>query len=341
MKLKVFLQAAILLVLSVCTAQAITVTDIGRNPFYTPPLTSVDDLRYMMDAKRSDIMEGLNQAGYPELYQPLREQFPTVSIARVEYHPGQIFYWMLSRYQGYGSVHAVRDMVWGGAASFAGYEFQIYHNGARYTFSVPLICGNLALKEIIYDQNYQTDQNYQAQTGQNYQTDQNYQEQIVDQSQTTSYDDASAACYGAGCLRFVTDIGYLRQSDPADHFLLRLGMEYQFMEGLSLLSMIGGAPHIDGADGKEALLIDFLLQYDWFRSPLFIAVGLGGWITDGDDDLETENTDLDVILNLGTRLHGTPETFTTSLFFEARSGIEEFDSLSEYGRFGAGLRFRF
>lgn len=231
MKLKVFLQAAMLLVLSVCTAQAITITDVGRNPFYTPPLTSVDDLRYMMDAKRGDILEGLNKAGYPELYQPLMEQFPNARISVVDYQPGQNFYWMLSRYQGYGPVHAVRDMVWGGSESFAGYEFCINYNGVRYTFVVPLICGNLALKEIVNGQGTQS---------------------AV----------AGATCLGAGCFRFVTDLGYLRQSDPADYFLIRFGLEYQIAENLSLLSMIGGAPHLDGTDGKEALLVDFLLQYD-------------------------------------------------------------------------------
>ncbi|MCI5145709.1 MAG: hypothetical protein D3923_09300 [Candidatus Electrothrix sp. AR3] len=263
-----------------------------------------------MDAKRGDILEGLNKAGYPELYQPLMEQFPNARISVVDYQPGQNFYWMLSRYQGYGPVHAVRDMVWGGSESFAGYEFCINYNGVRYTFVVPLICGNLALKEIVNGQGTQS---------------------AV----------AGATCLGAGCFRFVTDLGYLRQSDPADYFLIRFGLEYQIAENLSLLSMIGGAPHLDGTDGKEALLVDFLLQYDWFRSPLFVGVGLGGWITDGDDDLETENTDLDVIVNLGARLFGDPNASNTSLFFEARSGLDEFDSLSEYGRFGAGLRFRF
>ncbi|WP_417910476.1 hypothetical protein [Candidatus Electronema sp. PJ] len=316
MKLKVLLQAALLLVLSVCAAQAVTVTNVRRNPFYQPPLTSVSDLRSMMQVAQEDIRDGMYQAGYPELYQPLMAQFSQVPVRRVDYLPGQNFLWMLSKDNGgYGSVRVVKDMVWGGRRSIAAYEFSIYSNGVQYVFAVPLACGNLALKEVI-----------NGNSGGNGQT-------------------GCLSCFG---FRFVADIGYLKQSDPADYLLLRAGIEHSLSDRLSFLAMVGGAPHLDGTDGDDAILVDFLLQYDWFRfmfgnqwSQAFVGVGLGGWITSGDDNLEAEDTDVDVIANIGARIYGRPETFNASLFFEARSGIDEFDALGEYGRFGAGLRCRF
>ncbi len=322
MKLNVLLQAALLLLLSVCAAQAVTVTDVRRNPFYAPPLRSVSDLRSMMQVAQEDIRDGLYQAGYPELYQPLMRQFSQAEVSRVDYHPGENFIWMLSKE--YGSVRVVHDMTWGGRRSLPAYEFSIYSNGAQYIFAVPLVCGNLALKEVISGEGGSVGGGgYVQPSGQV----------------------GCLTCYG---FRFVADVGYLHQSDPADYLLLRAGVEHSLNKRLSLLAMVGGAPHLDGTDGDDAILVDFLLQYDWFRfmfgnqwSQAFVGVGLGGWITSGDDNLEAEDTDVDLIANIGARIYGRPETFNASLFFEARSGLDELDTLGEYGRFGAGLRMRF
>ncbi len=326
MKLKVLLQAALLLVLSVCTAQAVTVTNVRRNPFYQPPLNSVNDLRYMMQGAQTDIRNGLYQAGYPELYQPLMAQFSKADVRRVDYMPGQTFVWMLSKDSYYGTIKVVQDMTWGGSKRLSAYEFCVYKDGMRYVFAVPLVCGNLSLKEIVpMDRNVSMDRNKGGRTG--------------------------CFGFGMGCvpLRFVADAGYLHQSDPADYLLLRAGIEAPLSNRLSFLAMVGGAPHLSGKDGTDAFLVDFMLQYDWFRfmfgnqwSNTFVGVGLGGWITsDGNDDLEDQDTDIDLIANIGARIAGRPDTFNTSLFFEARSGLDELDTLGEYGRFGAGLRFRF
>lgn len=317
MKLKGLLQAAFLLILSVSAAQAVTVTNVRRNPFYAPPLTSVSDLREMMQISQEDIRDGLYQAGYPELYQPLMEQFSQVPVNRVDYLPGQHFLWMLSKDNGgYGSVRVVSDMTWGGRSRIAAYEFSIRSNGARYVFAVPLACGNLALKEVI---------GTAAEGGR-----------------------GQVGCLSCYNFRFVADTGYLHQSDPGDYLMLRAGVEHSLSERLSFLAMIGGAPHLSGTDGDDAILIDFLLQYDWFRfmfgnqwSSAFVGIGMGGWITSGDDKLPAEDTDVDVIANIGARIYGQPETFNASLFFEARSAVDEFDDIANYGRFGAGLRCRF
>ena len=103
--------------------------------------------------------------------------------------------------------------------------------------------------------------------------------------------------------------------------------------------MVGGAGHVDGTDGKSAFLIDALAEYKWSR--YYVDFGVGGWITDGDDDNPAEDSQLDFILGLGARVYGEPEAFNTSLFIEIRSAFDEFDELAEYGRFGFGVRFRF
>jgi hypothetical protein len=319
-KVKVLLQALLFVLVSVSAVQAATViTDIGRNPFYNPPLTSVEDFRYMMQAARGDVWEGLNQAGYPHLFEPLMQQYQQVQIHRVEYAPGENFLWMFSKERGYGQVRVVRDMVWGGNHMLSSYEFSIEQDGMRYVFSVPLACGNLALKEV---------------------------SPISGKGKWLG----DSSCSGFGCLpfRFLADVGYLKQTDPADYLLLRVGFEHYLSERLSLLSMIGGAPKVGGSDGTDAFLVDFLLQYDWFRfmlgnqwSQAFIGIGLGGWITSGDSDNPAEDTDLDVIANIGTRIYGDPNAFNASLFLEVRSAVDEFDSIAEYGRFGFGLRCRF
>ncbi|MCI5159936.1 MAG: hypothetical protein D3906_16215 [Candidatus Electrothrix sp. AUS1_2] len=75
-------------------------------------------------------------------------------------------------------------------------------------------------------------------------------------------------------------------------------------------------------------------------NPVFLGFGLGGWMSDGDDDIDSEDSDVDIIAQVGAQIFNYQE-FNTSLFFEARSGIDEMDNMSRYGRFGLGLRFRF
>ena len=109
------------------------------------------------------------------------------------------------------------------------------------------------------------------------------------------------------------------------------------------LGMIGVAGKIKGDDGDHALLVDVIGQYNWQAGDIngFAGLGLGGWITFGDGDNDSEDTDLDLIANVGARVYGEPNDFNTSVFLEVRSAIDEIDDLTDYGRFGAGVRFQF
>jgi hypothetical protein len=122
-----------------------------------------------------------------------------------------------------------------------------------------------------------------------------------------------------------------------------LGVEYSpyagtSYENISYLALVGAAPKLDGSDGDDALLIDLFAQYNW--SGGFIGLGLGAWISDGNDDLDSEDTDLDILANIGARVYGDPDKFNISIFLEARNAVDELSDMDQYGRFGIGLRFQ-
>ncbi len=359
MKLKFLAQVTFLLLLSVCTAQAAsTLTVIGRHPFYKPPLKSMDDLKSMVQNQQTAIMEGLQKAGTPELYTPLMQQFPQAQIQQVEYQPGVTFHWMLFRPNGVGPVKAAKDLTWGGKAALSGYEFFIDAGDKRYIFVVPLFCGNLALKEVVHIVTVPGPERIVEKIvpGPPQIVEKIVEvpgperivpgpERIVEKMVEAPPQCCPPCVYP---VRFVADMGYLRLSDPADFGFGRIGVEYAFNQRLSFLGMIGGAAKADGTDGDDAWLVDFMLQYNLFFlqvgdawNPVFLGFGLGGWMSNGDDDIDSEDSDIDIIAQVGAQIFGHPDSFNTSVFFEARSGIDETDKLSQYGRFGAGLRFRF
>ncbi len=316
MKMKVLSQVLIMLLFSACIAQAKPLAKLGDHPFYKPTLTSTNDLSVMLMKKDKEVLKGLELAGYPELAVPLKEQYNEMDVKEMEYAPGESFKWMLFKPYGKGRVKVVKDLTWGGEKSFKGYEFAIESEGKSYTFVVPLICGNLALKgvtQIVLPP-----------------------EPVVEATEELPMETV-AAVVPVSPIGFVADAGYLKMPDPADYVFGRAGIEYNIMPEFSVLGMVGGAAKTGGADGKSAFIIDVLAQYNWSRA--FVGLGVGGWITSGDDDNPAENTQLDLIGNIGVRVFGEPETFNTSIFMEARAGFDELDEVKDYGRFGAGLRF--
>ncbi len=323
MKLKIFSQIAVFVFLFAGFVQAATtMTVLGDNPFHNPPLQTVDDLRSVMMEAKEEVEKGLRLAGYPELYQPLMDQFPRMEITTVEYQKGETFAWMLYKRKGKGKVRVMKDMTWGGEKPFTGYEFYIDHNGMRYTFTVPLACANLALKNAALAPAVRP-----------------VEPAPVTTAPTPAKDVTPAVAENVSPLSYVADIGYLHQQDPANYIFTRVGFDYMLNERISVLAMLGGAPKVDGSDGKSAATVDIIGQYNW--SCFYAGLGLGAWITSGDSKLEAEDDDLDVIANIGYRFCGKAGTLSTSIFLEARSGVDELDDFSKYGRYGVGLRVNF
>ncbi len=150
-------------------------------------------------------------------------------------------------------------------------------------------------------------------------------------------------------IRFLADLGYYRQSDPADYLFGRFGIEYKpfaqdsSFKDVSLLTMLGVVPRIKGDDGDDALLLDVIAQYNVPSPDMFIGIGLGGWFTSGDVNHDSADSDLDIIANIGLNVgeYVGKKNSDFAVFFEIRSAVDELDALAEYGRFGAGVRFRF
>jgi hypothetical protein len=150
-KNKIILAIAVVVVVSLIGSAALaasTLTKLGRHPFHKPPLTSVDDLRYMVKTKTVDIMEGFERAGLPDFFEDFSQQFPTVEIEAIKVHKGGTLRWMFYKRNGKGRVRVARDVTWAATEPFDAFRFYIDHAGNRYEVVVPWTCGNLAMGKI-------------------------------------------------------------------------------------------------------------------------------------------------------------------------------------------------
>lgn len=130
----------------------------------------------------------------------------------------------------------------------------------------------------------------------------------------------------------VVDVGYAHQFDPANYVFARAGYEYFFAEKLSAMGLVGGFARFEGDDGGSAFTVDALLNY-YINEKMFVGGGVGLWT--GDDDSEA-----DLIVNMGYLVHEKPGGMKTSLFFEGRCEADELIS-SMASRLGLGVRFQF
>lgn len=376
-----------------------TLKELGRHPFITPPLTSIEDLKTMVSNHQQDLQQGFIAAGQPDLYKAFIEQFPSAHIETLEYGPGEQFQWMLYKRNGKGTVRVARDITWGGEKPFTGFQLTVEKGATRHTIVIPLICGNLALKDssdippvavvtppnqspeckaaitptrtfcgepVLIDGNGSSDKDGTIAAMHisvidkegNVVSEQAVEEQPLTHEmampcgnntvRVTVTDNQGAEATSASCESElvgtkrtlpVADVGYFRQFDPGDYLFGRVGLEHRFTEQFSILGMVGGSLHVKGSDGDSALLLDVLGNYSWEK--FFVSFGLGGWISSGDNDLDAEDSGLDLICDIGTRIYGEEDGFNASLFLEVRSATDELDNMVKYGRYGLGLRMRF
>ena len=127
---------------------ATTLHQLGRSPFFRPPLKNVADLRAMVATSGPALKKGFKRAGYPMLYPAFVEQFPTTKIEEIEIKKGEHLLWMLYRKNGKGPVRVAGDVTWDGPTSFQAFRFYLERNNQRFEIIVPYICGNLALRAI-------------------------------------------------------------------------------------------------------------------------------------------------------------------------------------------------
>jgi hypothetical protein len=119
--------------------------------------------------------------------------------------------------------------------------------------------------------------------------------------------------------------------DPATYAFGRVGYEYPFAERWSAMGFIGGFIRFEGDDYGDAFIADALLNY-YITEKMFVGGGVGLWAGD--------ETQADLILNVGYLIHENPGVMKTSLFIEGRCEADNLTS-SNSTRLGAGVRFQF
>lgn len=337
---------------------ASTMKRVGLNPFYRPPLTSEADLTALVKSRNTHIRSGFAKAGYPDLYKAFSEQFPLATIDSIKVFPGETFQWMLFRKKGSGPVIVAKDVTWGGAGPLDAYRFYIDSNGKRHEFVVLNRCGNLSLRNVAQIPKAAVAPPAPIPAAPP-------AAPAAPPAPTPAAPEraaalpapipaappaapaappapapaakeiapaASVAAVSAAKWPLVVDAGFSRQNDPASYLFARVGYEIPLIDKLSFIGFVGGSFRIGGEDGGSAFIADAMLDYHWWNR-LSFGLGAGYWSGDGGH--------VDAIANLGFLLFGEPNTFNGTLFIEGRSAIDEMDKISDQGRFGLGMRFRF
>ncbi len=312
------------LLLSCWASSALALTTIGEHPFYRPPLQSVADLQSMFVTEKNQVKIGLRSVGLRPVYDSLMTQIENAEIRDVFYQNGTHFEWMFFRKNGDGPLRIDNSVNWEGENAIEAYEFDIAHEGMIYTFSVPKICGNLALLSVREVPPPVTPPVAVAPV-----------EEVVPEQEPVP----PAEVEEPEPLKWVADLGMYYQGDPATHMFARVGFEKYLTDNVSFLGMVGIAPRVHGLDGDNAVILDAVVTYHY--SSLFAGLGVGAWLSSGDDDIDTEDSDVDLILNVGTKIYEKPDAYVVSLFAEARSAFDEMDMFNETGRIGGGLRLNF
>ncbi|WP_136806537.1 hypothetical protein [Desulfosediminicola flagellatus] len=336
MKQKTFFHITFLFMFIVCIAHsAHALTEFGQNPFNHTSINSADELKTMLMAQETDIRAGMKKAGIGNVSDALYMQLTKMEVTMAEYGKGQRFPWMFYRKGGKGPVRIDKDVVWESDSNFSVYEFHVDKDGKRYTFVVPPVCGNLTLKTVA-PAPLMPKSALKSPTPPTPVATPVVKDPAAAPADTMEDDTKK----GQSGFALVADIGYLHQLDPANHLLFRFGIEHAYTDNFSVIGLIGVSPKLDGTESTSALVIDMLANYT-FNNAWFAAAGLGGWITDGDSDVDHEDTDLDIILNFGRQIYEAPESYNVQLFVEVRSAVDELDEFDLYGRIGGGVRIRF
>ena len=286
---------------------------LGTSPFSQSELKSVDDLRQMVESLRADLKNGFERVGAADLFEGFVTQVNEGEINTIEVEPGQKMQWMLFRSA--KAVKVITDLVWAGDESFTAYRLHVDTSGTRYTFIIPVTCGNVAL--------------VQANT---VPASAAAPEPVLAPQQTATPESPPAAVEPDKG-HFVADIGVMYMDEPVTYLPVRVGYDYRFCDYFSLLGFVGYAPVIHGKGGLDdgGIMADLLGVFRYGR--MFLGAGAGYWHS----DLSEHG---DGIAELGYIIYGEPDEQNVSLFVEGRSAFDEFDKL-EKGRIGAGLRFQF
>lgn len=286
---------------------------LGTSPFSQSDLKSVDDLRQMVESSSSDLKNGFERVGAADLFEGFVTQVNEGDIDTVQVEPGQKMQWMIFRSA--RAVKVITELVWAGEKSFTAYRLDVEKSGTRYSFIIPVACGNVAL--------VQSSAVPEAAS----------KPEPVTAPQAAATPASAPETVERDKGHFVADIGVMYMDEPVTYLPVRVGYDYAFCDYFSLLGLVGYAPVIHGKGGIDdgAIMADLLAVFRYGR--MFLGAGAGYWHS----DLSEQG---DGIVDLGYVIYGEPDEQNVSVFVEGRSAFDEFDNL-EKGRIGAGLRFQF
>ncbi len=312
------------------SSSALALTIIGEHPFYRPPLQSAADLQHMFATEKDQVKIGLRSVGLRPVYDSLMAQIENTEMRTVFYEKGTEFIWMFFRKNGDGPLRIDNIVKWEGEDVIEAYEFDITHEGMIYTFAVPKVCGNLALLAI-KEVPPPAEEPVAVVAA----------EEVITEPEAVPEPEPAvvAEVEVVEPFKWVADAGVYYQTDPATHAFVRVGVERYITDTVSLLGMVGIAPKVHGIDGDGAVILDAIVTCHC--SNMFAGLGVGAWLSSGDHDIDTEDSDINLILNFGTKVYEKPDAYAISLFAEARAAFDEMDMFDETGIIGGGLRLNF
>ncbi|MCP4152257.1 MAG: hypothetical protein GY757_31255 [bacterium] len=318
---------ALCLIFGINSVYAVTkLKRLGRSPFYKGGETiEAGDVSSIIFENSEDVKLGFSKAGAISLYSPFMEQLKPGALEEISVYPGEILMWMI--YRKGKRVKVFNDVEWAGKRPFSAFRYVVEHNDDAYEFIIPKICINIALKSITA-------------------VPPPVAEAVVapppEPEEPTPAAPTPAPRVAAtppppppkNCF-FVGDAGLLRMDPPPEtfHLPLRAGYMCKVAEQLAVVGLIGGAPLLSGCGDRPAFLGDAILAF-YPVSRFFIGAGAGWWHT-------SEKTRADAVVKTGFHLTENVDAPNVVLYLEGRSAFDEFDRLSEDGRFGGGLQLHF
>jgi len=302
---------------------------LGRSPFYkTDGSVAAEDVSSIIFEYAKDMKLGFGKAGAIALYSPFMEQLKPGALKEVSVYPGETLMWMI--YKKGKRIKVTNDVEWAGKKPFTAYRYVVQHNDKAYEFIIPKICINVALKSITIVPKREAPV-----------------AAIVAPTPTTSAPETTPTATPTPepvaavpplppkkCF-FVGDVGLLRMDPPPEtfHLPLRAGYLCKLSEQLAVVGLVGGAPLLSGCGDRPAILGDVILAF-YPISRFFVGGGAGFWHT-------SNKTRGDAVIKTGYHLTENVDAPNFVLYLEGRSAFDEFDRLSEDGRFGGGIQVHF
>lgn len=299
-------------------------THLGRSPFYkTDGSVAAEDVSSIIFEYAKDMKLGFIKAGAIALYSPFMEQLKPGALTEVSIHPGETLMWMI--FKKGKRINVENDVEWAGKKPFTAFRYVVQHNDNAYEFIIPKICINVALKSITIVPKQAAPVVAVVTPSPEPTPEPTPAPRVV----TPPPPPPPKTCF------YVGDVGVLRMDPPPEtfHLPLRAGYMCKLSEQLAVVGLLGGAPLLSGCGDRPAILGDVILAY-YPVSRFFIGGGGGFWHT-------SNKTRADAVFKTGYHLTENVDAPNFVIYLEGRSAFDEFDTMSEDGRFGGGLQIHF